>query len=86
MSNRHIPRLARGLPRGEKACRAGLSNSKRRHPLKAGVNRQVPPVMGILAAAGVLLLANAVTPQSFLLSRQFNKPGYILMADQLNRP
>lgn len=42
--------------------------------------------MGILAAAGVLLVANAVTAQSFLLSRQFNKPGYIPIVDRFNRP
>jgi outer membrane protein assembly factor BamB len=84
MSNRYIRRVARGLSRGTKACRAGLSNSKRRHRLKTGVKRRILPFLGLLAAAVVLLVANAVTAQDFFHGRQFNKPGNILIADQFN--
>jgi len=38
----------------------------------------------VLAATGILLLANTVPAQSFRLSRQFNQPGNILIADQFN--
>jgi hypothetical protein len=41
-------------------------------------------VWAVLAAAGVLLLANTALAQSHKLSRGFNKRGNILIADQFN--
>jgi hypothetical protein len=84
MLNIYVLRLARGLPRENHARHAGWTNSKQPHPLKARLNRQIGLFCAFLAAAALLLVANLRAEQSFPLSRQFNRPGNILIADQFN--
>jgi hypothetical protein len=86
MLNTYVLRLARGMPRGNNMSRAGQDdiNSKRPHPQKTKVKRLTGVLCAAIGAAGVLLLANTVSAQSIRLSRDFNKPGNILIADQFN--
>ena len=48
------------------------------------VYRQIKALMGALAAIGILLAAPTAPAQSSPSSREFNKPGNILIADQFN--
>ena len=68
----------------DKRARAGDINSKRPQPQKNKVKRLTGVLRAALAVAGVLLLANTVPAQNSRLSREFNRPGNILIADQFN--
>src|ERR1017187_2472439 len=48
------------------------------------VYRQIKALMGVLAAVGILLAARTAPAQGSPSSREFNKPGNILIADQFN--
>jgi hypothetical protein len=81
-----ILRLSRGMPRGNNASRTGQAdiNCKPPHPQKIGVKHLTSAFCAVVAATGVLLLANAVQAESLGVSRAFNKSGNILIADQFN--
>jgi hypothetical protein len=76
--------VARGLPRANKAGRAGRSKGKHQQVWKINVYRWVGVFMGMLAVAGVLLSAGSVSAQGSFPGPTFNEPGHILIADQFN--
>src|ERR1019366_7956606 len=51
---------------------------------KCSVASMARPLGATLAAASVLLLSHAASADSFRLSRDFNKAGNVLIADQFN--
>jgi hypothetical protein len=84
MLNQHVNKLARALTRENNTGHGGgvhiQSNRWNRHK----VVRLAGAVCAVLAAAGVLLLGNTALAKNFRLSRDFNKPGNLLIADQYN--
>ncbi len=79
MINNFMLKLDRGLPRENKASRAGWSNVKHPHRQKTSSF-----FWAVMAAAGGLLASNTMLADGLHLSREFNKPGNILIADQFN--
>jgi hypothetical protein len=86
MLKHFVGMLARAFARGNYTGPCGQStiNSSRPHSAGTARSRATAAFWALLACAGVLLPASPALGQSFRLSRDFNRPGNILIADQFN--
>jgi hypothetical protein len=76
--------LARVSSREKNAGQAGQANINQPQTWKSRVARMARPLGATLATASVLLLSHAASAERFRVSRDFNKAGNVLIADQFN--